>query len=89
MSKRPIVELQVYDGRQLAGLLRERGKRVEAFTITGNQRRHVGTYRTRREAVRAIYRANNEQITKSNKPASVTSPRGFEGLKGAPGLIAD
>ena len=54
MSKRPIVELQVYDGRQLAGLLREHGKRFEAFAISGIQHRRVGTFKTRREAIRAI-----------------------------------
>ena len=55
-------ELSVYDGRTLIGLLRERGKRrVEAFTITGNQRRRVGAFKTRREAMRAIPRASDHQ----------------------------
>ena len=44
-------ELHVYDGRTFAGVIRERGKKITAFTTTGKR---IGSYRSRRAAMRAI-----------------------------------
>ena len=63
-TAKPLIELSVYDGSTLVGVLRERGKRVEALAITGNQRRRIGTFKTRREAMRAIPRTCEQHISK-------------------------
>jgi hypothetical protein len=57
--RQPSAKLFVYDGRTLIGLLRERGKRVEAIAITGNKRPRLGVFRSRRAAMRAIPSAND------------------------------
>ena len=45
---------RLYDGRAFAGVIRERGKKITALTSTGKR---IGTYRSRRAAMRAIPKA--------------------------------
>jgi hypothetical protein len=65
-------EMAVYDGATMVGVLRERRKRVEAIAITGNQHRRVGTFKTRREAMRAIPKPNGARpIRAEEDPVAV------------------
>ena len=49
--ERATLELHVYDGRALVGVIRERGKRHIAFN---QNRKRIGGFKTRRAAMRAI-----------------------------------
>lgn len=45
------LKLYVHDGRTLLGMIAERGKHIPAYTAAGKK---LGTYKSRRAAVRAI-----------------------------------
>ena len=55
------LELQVYDGRTLVGVIRQTGKRHVAFGGTAHNRKRIGTFSTRRAAVRAIPSSTSQE----------------------------
>ena len=55
--ERATLELHVYDGRALVGVIRERGKGHIAFTRTGKR---IGGFKTRPATMRAIPKTSEE-----------------------------
>ena len=71
-AQAPERALHVYDGRQFVGVIRERAKKITAFTTTG---RDIGTYRSRRAAVRAIPSFNRLDGDQKQEPARFVAAR--------------
>ena len=71
------VGLTVHDGRQCIGVIRQQGNKHIAFTTTGER---IGSYDTRRAAVRAIRMAH---LGLSKQASGILSRAGFDSFTGA------